>query len=549
MKKIGLAITALIFLALLNGCGGGGGSSGSSSSGGSTIDTSNITSQSQLDQLANLCAAPRTYGSVDSVSGVTYYDKQGTLTNEMAWIAGYVNFTYLWYGDVTPVSSTPYFIGATVPYEDPATNTLSSEKVTTNYQVVDAYFNSQRSTALTTTNKPKDKFHFTYTTTEWNNLSQAGSEGGFGFQLAVISGTVPRVVKVSYTTPNTPAATNNIQRGALITSVNGVDVANGSDVTTLNTGLFTPTIGTSYTFGIQDVGSTTSRTVTMTAQNITLTPVQNVGVLAAPNNQVGYMLYTDQIATAESELITAINQLKAANNGAGISDLVLDLRYNGGGYLELASELAYMIAGPSKTSGKTFEQETFNSKNPFSQTVAQSTLPFLSTAQVLSTTAGTSLPYLGLSTVYVITTSATCSASEAIMNGLQGIGVQVIQIGGTTCGKPYGFIPQDNCSTTYFTIQFKGINNAGFGDYADGFIPGGTGTTANNLKGCSAADDYTKQLGDPTENMLATALAYRANGVCPVTSTANVATPKVLREAVLSRSPARENRILRTIFN
>ena len=499
MKKIGLAITALIFLALLNGCGGGGGSSGSSSSGGSTIDTSNITSQSQLDQLANLCAAPRTYGSVDSVSGVTYYDKQGTLTNEMAWIAGYVNFTYLWYSDVTPVSSTPYFIGATVPYEDPATNTLSSEKVTTNYQVVDAYFNSQRSTALTTT--------------------------------------------------NTPAATNNIQRGALITSVNGVDVANGSDVTTLNTGLFTPTIGTSYTFGIQDVGSTTSRTVTMTAQNITLTPVQNVGVLAAPNNQVGYMLYTDQIATAESELITAINQLKAANNGAGISDLVLDLRYNGGGYLELASELAYMIAGPSKTSGKTFEQETFNSKNPFSQTVAQSTLPFLSTAQGLSTKAGTSLPYLGLSTVYVITTSATCSASEAIMNGLQGIGVQVIQIGGTTCGKPYGFIPQDNCSTTYFTIQFKGINNAGFGDYADGFIPGGTGTTANNLKGCSAADDYTKQLGDPTENMLATALAYRANGVCPVTSTANVATPKVLREAVLSRSPARENRILRTIFN
>ena len=60
------------------------------------------------------------------------------------------------------------------------------------------------------------------------------------------------------------------------------------------------------------------------------------------------------------------------------------------------------------------------------------------------------LPTLDLSRVYVLTSAGTCSASEAIINGLRGVGVQVIQIGGTTCGKPYGFYPPDNCGTTYF---------------------------------------------------------------------------------------------------
>jgi carboxyl-terminal processing protease len=259
---------------------------------------------------------------------------------------------------------------------------------------------------------------------------------------------------------------------------------------------------------------------------------------------VGYMLYTDQIATAESELIAAVNQLKTANNGAGISDLVLDIRYNGGGYLDLASELAYMIAGSAATTGKIFEQDTYNNKNPFKMTTADETVPFHTLTQGFSTTAGQALPQLGLSTVYVITGAHTCSASEAIMNGLVGVGVRVVQIGSTTCGKPYGFFPQDNCSTTYFTIQFEGVNNVGFGAYADGFIPGGTGSTANNLPGCMVADDFTKQLGDTSEARLAAVLQYRATGTCPALSSKEMV--RVAHaEPIMKRSPARENRILR----
>ncbi|HSY29133.1 MAG TPA: S41 family peptidase, partial [Burkholderiaceae bacterium] len=409
-----------IFLALiLSACGGGGGGSGGSS----TTGTSSATTL-PYSSLAAQCAAPRPAGTIDPLTNTPYNDTQGSLTTEMTWIAAYVNQTYLWYADVPVVSSTPYVIGATVPYVDPTTNTQSTETLGSNYDVVDAYFNSQRSSLFTASGKPKDQFHFTYQTTVWDSLSEAGNEAGFGFQVVLLAASPPRDAVVAYTSPGTTAAQNNVGRGAQILTVNGVDVVNGSDVATLNEGLFSPIVGKQYTFVVQDEGSITPRTITMTASNITLTPVMNVATLPAPNASVGYILFNDHIATAEDELITAVDQLKAANNGAGISDLVLDIRYNGGGLLDIASELAYMIAGSSATNGKTFEQDTFNNKNPFP--TFDDTTPFYNTSST-----GQTLPQLGLSTVYVITTGSTCSASEAIINGLRGVGVKVVQIGST----------------------------------------------------------------------------------------------------------------------
>ena len=99
--------------------------------------------------------------------------------------------------------------------------------------------------------------------------------------------------------------------------------------------------------------------------------------------------------------------------------------------------------------------------------------------------------------MYVITGSGTCSASESVINSLRGVGVTVYQIGSTTCGKPYGFYPTDNCGTTYFSIQFRGENAANFGDYTDGFSPANTSaTTGTSVPGCSVADDFTHAMGD-----------------------------------------------------
>ena len=551
---------------VLAACGGGGGNSGSPTTGVGgpvgTIFPATIPAPDAVDtapppsaaSVEKLCEAPRPAGTIDPLTNQRYGDMQGSLTLEKQWVRAYVNETYLWYDEVPAINSAYFAIGNTVPYVEPADNVASTKKLLNNSDVVTAYFNSQRSRASTPSGKPKDPFHFTYDSKVWAALASSGAGVGFGMDIALVSARPPRQAIVAFTTPNSPASQAGIARGAKIVSVNGVDVANGSDVATLNEGLFSPVSGKSYTFSVRDLGASAPRTVTLGAVTTTSVPVQNVGVLPAPNAAVGYMLFNEHIATAEGQLINAVNQLKAANGGAGITDLVLDLRYNGGGYLDIASELAYMIAGSASTNGKAFERLAFNNKNPFGQTAAQATTPFHSTTVGFGgTPANQPLPQLGLSQVFVLTGSGTCSASEAIMNGLRGAGIKVIQIGNTTCGKPYGFYSQDNCSTTYFTIQFKGVNNVGFGDYADGFIPAGTGTTANNLPGCAVADDYTHALGDPAEGRLAAALQYRANGSCPAPLPSAVRLAGLLGfgssisvDPKLHRTALQENRFYRT---
>jgi hypothetical protein len=158
---------------------------------------------------------------------------------------------------------------------------------------------------------------------------------------------------------------------------------------------------------------------------------------------------------------------------------------------------------------------------------------------------------LDLPRVFIISGPGTCSASESIMNGLRGVDVEVIQIGSTTCGKPYGFYPTDNCGTTYFTIQLRGVNDKGFGDYGDGFSPENTqGTLGTVVPGCSVADDFTAELGDPGEARLAAALGYRDSQTCPEPSglasglSTKSGAPLGATDGIVPKSPWHTNRIL-----
>jgi hypothetical protein len=281
----------------------------------------------------------------------------------------------------------------------------------------------------------------------------------------------------------------------------------------------------------------------MISAAVTSTPVQNAHFL--PSSTVGYLLFNSHIGTAEKGLIDAITALK------GATDLVLDLRYNGGGYLAIASELAYMIAKPSVTSGKTFEKTMFNDKYPNTDPIGGNpvTTPFFSQSLGFSVSTGQTLPHLDLDRVFVLTGGNTCSASESVINGLQGVGVQVVQIGHTTCGKPYGFYPTPNCGTTYFAIQFQGVNAKGFGNYPDGFTPSGSGTagaTAASLPGCLVADDFGHDLGDPLEGRLAAALGFRSGNPCPAPTSRGLTRFAVAEgeDVTLVRNPFLENRIL-----
>jgi C-terminal processing protease CtpA/Prc len=458
------------------------------------------------------CVSPRT--GTDPASGQAYSDTQGTLLDELNWVQSWINDTYLWYSEVKRTDPSKY--------TDPV-----------------AYFAVEKTTAITASNKPKDQFHFTYDTPVWETMSSGGAEAGYGISWDLIASAPPRDLVVALVQPNTPATDAMIVRGAQVLTIDGVDVKNGSDINTLNNGLF-PTTGAMHTFEVLDPGATASRSVTLTAGGIVETPVQRV-TLPPPYDKVGYLLFNDHIATAEQELITEITALQ----GAGVTDLVLDLRYNGGGYLDIASELAFMIAGPTVTTGKVFDRVAFNDKHPTTNPVTGGAIdatPFVSQAEGFSAPVNQPLPHLDLPRLFVLTTGGTCSASEAVLNGLAGVGIQVIQIGSTTCGKPYGFYPADNCATTYFAIQFEGVNNKGFGDYADGFVPGGV------FKGCVVDDDFTHQLGDPAEGMLAVALSNlnsADNPTCP-TQRRSAAVSAATGDGVLSMKPLwRQNAILR----
>jgi hypothetical protein len=478
--------STLATLMLLSGCGGGGGSPGSTS-------TSPVAQIPPADPVPtpsdpipsgafttywNMCAAPRT--GLDS-EGKAYPDRQGTLLDELKFLRAWANEYYLWYNEIPSTYRMADF-----------SNTLD-------------YFAVLKTQALTASGQKKDKYHFTYPSSEWEALSTAGVDLGYGITWSRNSSTAPRTWLATIVEPGSPAANAGIERGDMLVSVDGTDFVNSNDsagIDKINAGLFPETVGEQHKFTLQR--SQNVYDVTIKAASVSADPVKNVKVLDTPTGRVGYLSFESHNAVSEKRLIDAFSQLKTA----GVSDLVLDMRYNGGGLLYVASELAYMIAGPTQTSGKVFERPAYNDK-----IAEQPAIMFRSTAYGFASPSpapsGQPLPYLGLKRVTVLTTSGTCSASEAVVNGLRGVDVEVNLIGGQTCGKPYGFTPVPNCGTTYFSIEFKGVNNKGFGDYSDGMAPT-----------CNVADDLKHSVGDPAEGLLAAALSYRATNSCPVSPTA-----------------------------
>jgi carboxyl-terminal processing protease len=484
-----LSLSALC--SLMVACGGG---SGEGAPVGPQIDDTPYTAGEYRSstEWQGRCVRPRV-GS-NPLTGFRYDDVQGSFATENHWLRSWTNEYYLWYDEVPDVD----------------TGILATAD----------YFQRMKTPVITDSGQPKDRFHFSLPTDEWIGIATSSSGADYGLRYVVEGSGSSRQLRVSFVEPDPAPSvrTANIRRGATLVAVDGIQIATVStneEVAAVNAALLPSEVGESHVFEIRDTGQSATRTVTLTAARITTNPVPLVKVLPTASGDVGYLLFNDHVASSEAKLADAVQTL----NAAGISDLVLDMRYNGGGLLAIASQLAYMIAGPANTAGKVFEYTVFNDKypdtNPFT---GQPLEPFLftSTGQGFSLPEGDPLPSLNLSRLFVLVSEDTCSASESLINGLRGINIPVILIGGTTCGKPYGFVPRDNCGTTYFSVQLRGENEVRFGEYGEGFSPAND-LSANGVKveGCAAADGLNSALGSASEKMLSTALAYRETGVCP----------------------------------
>lgn len=468
--KHSLSIASLI---LLSACGGGG----------SSYNTPIVTPSNTLPSsasLKNLCAAPRT--------GVNIPDKQGTMANEKAYLRSFVDETYLWYKEVPVLDASTY---------------VNPQK----------YFDDLKTSKKTTSGRPVDEFHWSVTEESFNE-QEAGISEGYGIDWARAASSPPRNWVVANLEPVSPGG-KIFKRGDKLKSVDGEDFEKGSNIDVLNEGLF-PSNLNSHTFEV--IRGTETLKFTIKPEIISTTPVRYTKVIATPTGNVGYLYFDDHISKAEPLLISAIQKLKAD----GAQDLVLDLRYNGGGLISIASRLAYMLGG-SSTTGKTFDKLVYNDK----RSNDNYDFPFYNYAS--QDNGGAALPTLNLKRVYVLAGGGTASASEAIINGLRGVDVEVILIGETTRGKPYGFVPQDNCGWVYYTVQFKGENNKGFGDFADGFQPT-----------CTVKDDFTKELGDVTEGRFASALKYRETKQCVAqTGLASKMKPAPAPDYVVTPNPSK----------
>ena len=436
--------------------------------------------------------------------------------DEKFFLRSFTHETYLWYDEVED--------------RDP---TVASESV-------GAYFDQLRTFRETPNGTPVDNFHFTLPTEEYER-SNSGQVFGYGVEFALLRSapetladgtTVGRLLRAAFVLDGEAADQGGMARGATILSIDGVDVAFGEDTATLNDGLFPDTIGEQHTFEFTLNGSDEVLTATLTADQIAEQPVQGYGTFDEGGDTAAYIHFTTfSPDTAEAALFDAFTDL----SDEGIDNLYLDLRYNGGGKVAIACQLGYMVAGDANTAGRTCSQLVSNDKldngDPF---------PFLDEGEGFSVSRGTPLPTLDLDKVTVLSTGGTCSASELVLNALNGIDLDVSLVGARTCGKPYGFVPESNCGTTYFTIQFQSVNNKGFGEYADGLIPTeGTVSNQAEIKGCVVEDDFDAALGSTTEALLATAIDFNADGTCAAaTSTSQdqaavgkTSVPGSLREA------------------
>jgi carboxyl-terminal processing protease len=414
------------------------------------------------------CVAPRSVAS--------YKDKPGTLDNEKAWIRAFMEERYLWPDEVPAILSA-------------------------NFNTAQTYFDPLKTHAKTASGKDKDEFHFQLLTSEWEKFDTG--EAGVGYGLTITPKTTTRPATIALVEPGSPAGIAGLKRGMQVRSINGLADTSAAFPNALQNALRPRAAGAPNTFGVFDPAANSQRDVSLQAAAITSVPVQNVTTIPTPTGKVGYMLFNDFNLPSEGLLIEGFTKLKTE----GVSDLVLDLRYNGGGYVYIASQVAYMIAG-AKTANKIFEKFIFSSRRPGDNNDPDNATEFYDISSGIrgtNTIENAPLPTLNLNRVFILVSDNTASASESVINSLRGIDVEVVLIGNTTVGKPYGFVPEDNCSTTYFAVEFKGVNNKGFGDFADGFAPT-----------CKVVDDdVTHDFTDPAETRLAAALAYRATGQCP----------------------------------
>jgi C-terminal peptidase prc len=326
--------------------------------------------------------------------------------------------------------------------------------------------------------RPLDE-HFSYITSRAANDAFFGESQYVGFGVAwALRGGELRVQEVF---PDSPASEAGMARGDRVTAVAGEAVSQLVATSRLDAALGTSDVG--VTVPLQFVSRAgAAQSATLVKRVVTIPTVSRTRVYEASGKRIGYIFFRNFVSPSPA----ALDQAFAELTGARVDDLVLDLRYNGGGLVRVAQHLASLIGG-AVTRGQVFAEYFHNDKNAFRNQV----LRFEEKPNAAT-----------LNRLIVITTPASASASELVINALRPF-MPVIVIGDRTYGKPVGQYSFDFCDKTLAPVSFSLRNANGEGDFFNGFAPD-----------CPAADDVEHDLGDANEASLSEALTFAATGAC-----------------------------------
>lgn len=343
---------------------------------------------------------------------------------------------------------------------------------------------------------PEDRFSFITSAAADDALLGGGQIAGIiGFSSISPAPDTQRITDVF---EGSPADLGGLARGDSITAVDGRPIAEVLADEGFSASLGPREVGVTVELSWVNVAGESFTNVFEKAV-VTIPPVSSGSVLDSQAGPVGYFLFRNFVEPA----VPALDAEFAALKLAGVRELVVDLRYNGGGLLSIAQVLSNLIGG-EVTQGQIQYSLEYNANNSF----RNQTVSFLDRLQALD-----------LQRVFFIVTPSSASASELVINALRAH-INVVLVGDTTLGKPVGQLGYTFCENILRPVSFSIVNADGEGDYFDGIAPD-----------CVADDDLDRQFGDPAEASLAEALFYLDNGSCSVPAVAS-------RKTVTGEGPA-----------
>jgi C-terminal processing protease CtpA/Prc len=311
---------------------------------------------------------------------------------------------------------------------------------------------------------------------------------GYSLQLMYLNSTSNQVIAViEYVHPDTPAEDAGLKRGDIIVKIDGqlINDENYSDL--LGRTSFEITLG-------EIVGGNTSDlepTIPIQALEISLNPIVKTNIIDTLGHKIGYLAYTSFVYDYNDDLEAVIQEFKQA----GVTDMVLDLRYNGGGSVATAELLGSMLV-PAGNTGNVFIETVYNDiiTNDIKRDPDYTPDFFLRKFSEQENN-------LNIDKLYVFTTESTASASEMIIYGLEPY-MDVVQIGTQTHGKYYGSITIDDEEKHDWAMQpivMRSINAEDNIDYTQGLIPD---VVLNDY-----FYNYPGELGAPEELFMAKAIS------------------------------------------